>query len=303
MVRPTELTTIVLTYISGLLGIVATLRALIMAWYAIGFGFGTDPLLFCHSILNLVALGLVTIALFGGAALLGRGDRRGRRLVIGGSVAVIVLSLIELAAWANPDFPVWSSPGPLGVHRWVWFALSIVTLVVILAAGGRSRGAASDPEIPAPRPGRFLGPLIAALAFAMACYHLWRAKEQFDHSLLYITDLTDLLPTTPNATWTLAMLEPVIASAIAAVTLILGALLTAVGFTAGRYVVIAGCTITVAQGIFGWFDLDRLFYEVGAAELTTVFASRSASVVVLTLTVPVVTAVLAAVTPAHAVRT
>lgn len=292
--RPSALTAIVLTYISGLLGIVATLRALIRAWYAVGFGFDTDPLRFCHSILNLIALGVVTVALFGGVVLLGHGDRRGRGLVIAGSVAVIVLSLIELAVWAKPGFPVWSSPGTLGVHRWVWFALSIVTLVVVLVAGSQSRGATTDPEVPSPRSGRSYTALIAALAFAMAFYHLWRAKEQFDNSLLYITDLTDLLPTTPNATWTLAMLEPVIVSATAAATLIIGGLLTAVGVAAGRYVVIAGCTITVAQGIFGWFDLDRLFYEIGAADLATVFASRSASVVVLTLTVPVVTAVLAA---------
>lgn len=290
--RPTALTAIVLACVSGLLGIVATLHGLIVAWYAIGYGFSFNPLRFCHSIFNLVALCAVTVALFAGAVLLGRRDPRGRVAVIAASAAVIVLSLIELGVWAMS-----SGQGMLGVHRWVWFALSVATLIVALVAGSESRGTAGDPEVARPQPSRWVSLLVAVLAVAMAAYQLWLAKEQFDNSLDYVSNLTDLLPTSPSATWALAMVEPPIAAAVAALTLILGAVLISVGATAGRYAVIAGCILTVAQGIFGWTDLDRLFFEIGATDLTPIFAPRSASVVVLTLTVPVVTAVLAATSP------
>ncbi|BBX90774.1 hypothetical protein H5U98_05980 [Mycolicibacterium boenickei] len=301
--RPTALTTITLTYICGLLGIVATLRALLVAWYTFGYGFGTAPLRFCHSILNLVLLAAVTIAFFAGAVLLGRGERRGRTLVIAASSVVIVLTLIELAVWIGPGFAAWTNQGVLGVTRWVWLALSIVTLVLALLAGNETPSTAEDPDVVEPQGRPVLNLLVAALAVAMAAYQLWLAKKQFDYSLLYITDLTDLLPTTPSATWTLAMFEPLSASVVAAAVLFIGGVLMAVGFPAARLVVIAGCILTVAQGIFGWTDLDRLFHEIGASELVTIFAPRTSSVVVLTLTVPVVTAVLAAVAPVRTART
>ncbi|OLP04385.1 hypothetical protein BVU76_01655 [Mycolicibacterium porcinum] len=301
--RPTALTTIILTYICGLLGIVATLRALLIAWYTFGYGFGTAPLRFCHSILNLVLLAAVTVAFFAGAVLLGRGERRGRTLVIATSSVVIVLSLLECAVWAGPGFAAWTTQGVLGVTRWIWFALSIVTLLVALLAGRENPSTTADPDVVEPSSGSALSLFVTALAVAMAGYQLWLAKKQFDTSLLYITDLTDLLPTTPSATWTLAMLEPLSVSIVAAAVLVIGGLLMAVGFPAARFVVIAGCILTVAQGIFEWTDLYRLFHEIGAAELVTIFAPRTASVIVLTLTVPVVTAVLAAVAPGPAART
>lgn len=301
--RPTALTTITLTYICGLLGIVATLRALLVAWYTFGYGFGTAPLRFCHSILNLVLLAAVTIAFFAGAVLLGRGERRGRTLVIAASSVVIVLTLIELAVWIGPGFAAWTNQGVLGVTRWVWLALSIVTLVLALLAGNETPSTAEDPDVVEPQGRPVLNLLVAALAVAMAAYQLWLAKKQFDYSLLYITDLTDLLPTTPSATWTLAMFEPLSASVVAAAVLFIGGVLMAVGFPAARLVVIAGCILTVAQGIFGWTDLDQLFHEIGASELVTIFAPRTSSVVVLTLTVPVVTAVLAAAAPVRTART
>ncbi|MFV8049668.1 hypothetical protein [Mycobacterium sp. 48b] len=235
--------------------------------------------------------------MFGGALLLGRGDSRGRRVVLTASTAVIVLSLIEFAVWIGARLSVWADQGVLGVTRWTWFALSIITLIVVLLAGNESLSTAADPEARAPRPQRDTRLLVAVLALAMAGYQLWLAKNQFDYSLRYIADLTDLLPTTPSATWPLAMLEPLFVSVVAAVVLILGAGLMAAGAAAGRFVVIAGCIITVAQGIFGWTDLDRLFHEIGGTDLLTIFAPRTASVVVLTLTVPVVTAVLAAAAP------
>lgn len=301
--RPTALTTIVLTYICGLLGIVASLRALFVTWYTVGFGFGTAPVRFCHSILNLVLLAAVTIAFFAAAVLLGRGERRGRMLVIASSSMVIVLTLVEFAVWSGPGFTAWGDRGVLGVARWVWLALSFITLIVTLLTHDESPSAAQDPEVVEPRSGRAVTLLVAALAVAMAAFQLWQAKRQFDNSLLYIADLTDLLPTTPDATWTLSMIEPVAASAVAATVLFIGAMLMCVGFPAARFIVIAGCILTVAQGIFGWTDLDRIFYQIGATELVTIFAPRTASVVVLTLTVPVVTAVLAAVAPVRAVRT
>ncbi|WP_273734628.1 hypothetical protein [Mycolicibacterium septicum] len=301
--RPTAMAAIVLTCISGVFGIAATLRALLVAWYTIGYGFGTAPLRFCHSILNLVALAVVTVALFAGAVLLSRGERRGRTLVVAASAAVIVLSLVEFVVWAGPGFIAWGNQGVLGVTRWAWFALSIATLIAGLLTGSEKHTAANDPEVVEPRSSRAPNLLVAALAVAMAAYHLWVADKQFDYSLRYITDLTDLLPTTPQAAWTLAMLEPLSVSVVAAAVLFVGAALMSVGIAAGRFVVITGCAITLAQGIFGWADLNRLFYEIGASELATIFAPRSASVVVLTLTVPVVTAVLAAAAPAGAPRT
>ncbi|MGA5537592.1 hypothetical protein [Mycolicibacterium nivoides] len=301
--RPTAMAAIVLTSISGVLGIAATLRALLVAWYTIGYGFSAAPLRFCHSILNLVALAAVTVALFAGAVLLSRGERRGRTLVVAASAAVIVLSVVEFVVWAGPGFIAWGNQGVLGVTRWAWFALSIATLIAGLLTGSEKRSTANDPEIAEPRSSRAPNLLVAALAVAMAGYHLWLANRQFDYSLRYITDLTDLLPTTPSAAWTLAMLEPLSASVVAAAVLVIGAVLISVGIASGRFVVIAGCTITVAQGVFSWADLNRLFYEIGASELSTIFAPRSASVVVLTLTVPVVTAVLAAAVPARAART
>lgn len=274
-----------------------------MAWYTFGYGFGTAPLRFCHSILNLVLLAAVTIAFFAGAVLLGRGERRGRTLVIAASSVVIVLTLIELAVWIGPGFAAWTNQGVLGVTRWVWLALSIVTLVLALLAGNETPSTAEDPDVVEPQGRPVLNLLVAALAVAMAAYQLWLAKKQFDYSLLYITDLTDLLPTTPSATWTLAMFEPLSASVVAAAVLFIGGVLMAVGFPAARLVVIAGCILTVAQGIFGWTDLDQLFHEIGASELVTIFAPRTSSVVVLTLTVPVVTAVLAAAAPVRTART
>lgn len=290
--RPTALTAIALTCVSGVLGIVATLRALIVAWYAIGYGFSFNPLRFCHSIFNLVALGAVTVALFAGAVLLERRNPRGRVVVIAASATVIVLSLIELGVWAMS-----SGQSMLGVHRWVWFALAIATLIVAPFVSSESRCTAGGPEVATPQPSRWANLLVAALAVAMAAYQLWLVTRQFDDSLHYVSNLTDLLPTSPSATWALAMVEPPIAAAVAALTLILGAVLISFGATAGRYAVIAGCILTVTQGIFGWTDLDRLFFEIGATDLTPIFAPRSASVVVLTLTVPVVTAVLAAAAP------
>lgn len=303
MVRPIALTTITLTHICGLLGIVATLRALLVTWYTIGYGFGTAPLRFCHSILNLLVLTAVTVALFGGAVLLSRGDRRGRTLVVAATSVVIVLSLLEFVVWLGSGFAAWTDQGVLGVTRWVWFALSIITLVVALLAGSETPSTANNPESDEYSGSRAANLLVAALSVAMAASQLWLAKKQFDNSLLYVSDLTDLLPTTPKATWTLAMFEPMAASIVAATVLFIGAALMAVGAAAGRYSVIAGCTIMLAQGIFGWTDLDRLFYEIGASDLTAIFAPRSASVVVLTLTVPVVTAVLAATAPARTART
>ncbi|MBN3510277.1 hypothetical protein JYB55_15665 [Mycolicibacterium septicum] len=301
--RPTAMAAIVLTCISGVFGIAATLRALLVAWYTIGYGFSTAPLRFCHSILNLVVLAALTVALFAGAVLLSRGERRGRTLVVAASAAVIVLSLVEFVVWAGAGSIVWTDQGVLGVTRWVWLGLSIVTLIGSLLAGSETHTGANDPELAEPRSSWAPNLLVAALAVAMAAYHLWLADKQFDYSLLYIADLTDLLPTTPSATWTLAMLEPVSASVVAAAVLFIGAVLMSAGIAAGRFVVIAGCILTVAQAIFGWTDLDRVFYNIGGSDLLTIFAPRSASVVVLTLTVPVVTAVLAAAAPARSPRT
>ncbi|MED5813711.1 hypothetical protein VST63_15230 [Mycolicibacterium sp. 050232] len=301
--RPTALTTITLSCVCGLLGIVATLRALLVAWYTVGSGFDTAPLRFGHSIVNLVVLATVTLAFFAGAVRLSRGERRGRTLVIAAGAAVIVLSLIEFAVWVGPGSAAWTTQGVLGVTRWVWFTWAIVTLVVALLAKDETPSTADDPEVVEPRSGPALNLLVAALAVAMAAYQLWQAKKQFDYSLRYIADLTDLLPTTPSATWPLAMLEPVSVSVVAAAVLFIGGLLMPAGVPAGRLVVIAGCILTVAQGIFGWTDLDRIFYNIGATDLLTIFAPRSASVVVLTLTVPVVTAVLAAAAPVRTFRT
>ncbi|CRZ18570.1 hypothetical protein BN2156_05474 [Mycolicibacterium neworleansense] len=267
------------------------MRALLGAWYAIGSGLSTGPLRYCHSIFNLVALTAVTVAFFTGAALLGRRNTRGRLWVIAGSAAAIVLTVIELAVW--PDL------GRLGAHRWGWFALSIITLIVGLLARTESLSAARVPDASTSRAQRGPRLLVAALAVAMAVYHLWLAKKQFDLGWPHITG-QGLMPTSPGATWALAMFEPLVVSVVAAAVLLVGAILISFRAAAGRSFVIAGCIITVAQGIFGWTDLDRLFYEIGATDLTAIFAPRSASVVVLTLTAPVVTAVLAAAAPAHA---
>lgn len=301
--RPGAIAVVVLSSIGGLLGIAAALRALIMAWYVMGYGFSTDPLRVSHSILNLIALVAVTATLFAGAALSSRRNPRGRTLVIVGCAAVIGLSLIEFAIWVGRDFLVWTDQGALGVTRWVWFGVSIITLVVLALAGTETRSVADDPEGVELGGSRAPTLLVAVLAMAIAAYHLWQAKRQFDSSLLYIADLTDLLPTTPSATWALAMIEPLMVSASAAAVLVVGAVLLFLGVAAGSYVVIAGCIITVAQAIFGWTDLGRVFYEIGAADLLTIFAPRTASVVVLTLTVPVVTAVLAAAARTRTPRT
>ena len=60
---------------------------------------------------------------------------------------------------------------------------------------------------------------------------------------------------------------------------------------------IAGCAITLAQAVFGWTDLAKLYTDFGAADLLTIFAPSPAPIVALTLTVPAVTAVLAQAAP------
>jgi hypothetical protein len=137
------------------------------------------------------------------------------------------------------------------------------------------------------------------LAFVAGAYQGWSIPRLLHTASTYAETLRGLEDyTTSFHAFVMWLTTEAVASAIAALALILGGAMVLAGMPLGRGFVIVGCAIAVIHSCVGWMIATSMlhwFAEIGADDYGLLWfniPNRSA-IVVLSIVVPVVTVILA----------